>query len=330
MGHARNYVSFDVIRRIMTDYFGLKVKQVMNITDIDDKIIRKSIEEKVPFTDIARRYETEFLDDMRRMNVNLPDSITRVSEYMPEIVAFIEQIIKNGFAYESNGSVYFDVKGFGAADDHTYAKLEPTSVNNKEKMAESEGVLTNTEVTQSEKKYESDFALWKKVKPDEPFWESPWGQGRPGWHIECSAMAADAFKKYPIDIHTGGIDLRFPHHDNEIAQSEAYYNCNNWINNFWHCGHLHIEGKKMSKSLKNFITIKTILEEYNARQVRMVFLLHTWSNTMNYSTDKSLPQAVALERKFTEFFRNVEAGIRNSTVKANNQRWNANDEKLSD
>ena len=254
MGHARSYVSFDILKRIMTDYFGYNVKLVMNITDIDDKIIRKAIEENISFEELSRRYETEFFDDMRRLNVSLPESITRVSEFVPEIVAFIEKIIENGYAYESNGSVYFDVKKYSSEPNHTYAKLEPTSVNNKEKMAEGEGVLTNSET--SEKRVEADFALWKKSKPGEPKWPSKWGEGRPGWHIECSAMAASIFKKYPIDIHTGGVDLRFPHHDNEVAQSEAYYNCDNWINNFWHTGHLHIAGKKMSKSLKNFITIK--------------------------------------------------------------------------
>ena len=146
-----------------------------------------------------------------------------MSEFVPEIVAFIEQIIKNGFAYESNNSVYFDVKKFSASEGHTYAKLEPTSVGNKEKMSEGEGVLTNSEAP--EKRNEADFALWKKSKPGEPKWDSPWGEGRPGWHIECSAMCGAAFKKHPIDIHTGGVDLRFPHHDNEIAQSEAYYEC---------------------------------------------------------------------------------------------------------
>ena len=191
MGHARTYVSFDIIRRIMTDYFGYNIKLVMNITDIDDKIIRKAIEAKVDFTEISRKYETEFLNDMKRLNVSLPDVITRVSEYVPEIVAFIETIIANGYAYESNGSVYFDVKKYSESPDHTYAKLEPTSVNNKELLAEGEGVLTNVEA--SEKRYEADFALWKKSKPEEPKWKSPWGEGRPGWHIECSAMAASIF-----------------------------------------------------------------------------------------------------------------------------------------
>ena len=240
----------------------------MNITDLDDKIIRKAMESKPPveFTEISRLYETKFLDDMKRLNVALPDMITRVSEYMDEIIEFIAKIIENGYAYEANGSVYFDVMKFNKEPKHTYAKLEPNSVEAEGMMEEGEGVLANVEETAKEKRDPKDFALWKKSKPGEPLWDSPWGQGRPGWHIECSAMAGSIFKKYPLDIHSGGIDLKFPHHDNEIAQSEAYYNCDNWINNFWHCGHLHIDGKKMSKSLKNFITIKHILDvdKYNS------------------------------------------------------------------
>ena len=141
MGHARTYVCFDVMRRLLTDYFGYNVQLVMNITDIDDKIIRKAIEENKCFTDISRKFETEFLDDMRRLNVALPDCITRVSEFTDEIVAFIEKIIANGYAYESNGSVYFDVRKYSKSEGHTYAKLEPTSASNLELLAEGEGVL---------------------------------------------------------------------------------------------------------------------------------------------------------------------------------------------
>ena len=166
-------------------------------------------------------------------------------------------------------------------------------------LEEAEGALTEGN---PDKRYQNDFALWKKVKEGEPSWDSPWGKGRPGWHIECSAMAAAIFKKYPIDIHTGGVDLKFPHHDNEIAQSEAYYNSDNWINYFWHTGHLHIDGKKMSKSLKNFTTIKEILVDYNARQIRYMFLIHQWNKLMTYDRVKSLNEAVAKDRQFTETY----------------------------
>lgn len=153
---------------------------------------------------------------MKNLNVELPEVITRVSEFVPEIVRYIEKIIANGYAYESNGSVYFDVQKFNDGKKHRYAKLEPTSVDDKEKLLEGEGVLTGNLEAQ-DKRNMFDFALWKKSKENEPMWDSPWGQGRPGWHIECSAMASEFFKECPLDIHSGGVDLRFPHHDNEIA-----------------------------------------------------------------------------------------------------------------
>ena len=217
MGHARTYLAFDIIHRILRDYFGYNVRLVMNITDIDDKIIRKANEAGQPFDSISRKFENEFLEDMGKLNVELPDVITRVSEYVPEIIAFIEKIMKNGYAYESNGSVYFDTKAYSDSPNHTYAKLEPTSVNDAEKFEEGEGVLTSGDDVKKEKKNTFDFALWKKSKEGEPSWDSPWGKGRPGWHIECSAMANEIFKEHPIDIHSGGVDLRFPHHDNELA-----------------------------------------------------------------------------------------------------------------
>jgi cysteinyl-tRNA synthetase len=285
----------------------------MNITDIDDKIIREANLQGKPFNEFSRHFETEFFDDMRRLNVELPDVVTRVTEFVPEIVKFIEQIIANGYAYEANGSVYFNVTKYNDGTKHTYAKLEPTSATDQEKLLEGEGVLTS-EAQVSEKLNNSDFALWKKSKEGEPFWPSPWGEGRPGWHIECSAMAAEYFKEWPIDIHSGGVDLRFPHHDNEIAQSEAYYECDQWINYFLHTGHLHIQGRKMSKSLKNFITIKHILTEYSARQIRFLFLLHNWDSLMNYTTEKSMPEAVEKERQFSEFFKSVKATLRQCNI----------------
>ena len=266
---------------------------------------------------------------MGKLNVELPDVITRVSEFVPEIIAFIEQIIKNGYAYESNGSVYFDTKTYSDSPDHTYAKLEPTSVNDAEKLEEGEGVLTSGDDVKKEKKNAFDFALWKKSKEGDPFWESPWGKGRPGWHIECSAMANDIFKEHPIDIHSGGVDLRFPHHDNEVAQSEAYYNCDQWIKYFWHTGHLHIEGKKMSKSLKNFITIKEYLKTYTPRQLRLFILLHRWDAIINYSVEKSLPEAIEKERQFSEFFKSMKAVMRQLDIKSQVQKWNTTDEELS-
>jgi cysteinyl-tRNA synthetase len=166
----------------------------------------------------------------------------------------------NFYSYESNGSVYFDTIKFDQTDNHYYCKLLPEAFGDSKALAEGEGELADAQ----EKQNATDFALWKKSKPGEPSWDSPWGKGRPGWHIECSAMSASIFGSN-IDIHSGGQDLKFPHHDNEIAQSEAAFGNDNWCHFFLHSGHLHIQGCKMSKSLKNFITIKQALETYTSR-----------------------------------------------------------------
>jgi len=218
MGHARTYMCSDIMKRILRDFFGYDVMLTMNITDLDDKIILRSKELGEEYSAFARRFETDYLEDMKALNIELPEVITRVTEFVPEIVAYIEKIISNSFAYETEGSVYFDTQKF--KESHKYPKMEPGGTSDSTLMAEGEGALSNFA---AEKKHPNDFALWKKSKEGEPSWDSPWGKGRPGWHIECSAMASEVFKVHPIDVHSGGIDLRFPHHDNELAQSEAYY-----------------------------------------------------------------------------------------------------------
>lgn len=308
MGHARTYLSFDIIRRILSNYFGYDVTLCMNITDIDDKIIIASNEQNIPFDQYARKWEKSFFEDMEKLNVSPPDIMTRVSEFVPDIVAYIQKLIENGFAYESNGSVYFDTEIY--KQSHTYGKLvDQSEINDSDLIQEAEGKLTDARAV--EKKREQDFALWKKSKESEPSWESPWGAGRPGWHIECSVMAADSLP-CPMDIHSGGIDLRFPHHENELAQSEAFYNCQQWVNYFLHTGHLHIKDCKMSRSKKNFITIAEMLTDYTPRQMRMVFLLHKWDKLMNYDPGNSetMEEAVKKEKQFKEFFLNVQAAKR--------------------
>lgn len=308
IGHASNYVRFDVVRRILNDYFGYDVTVQMNVTDIDDKIIKRANERNIPFQDLARQFETEFLEDMDSLNVKRPDFLTRVTEYVPEIVRYIQQIIDNGFAYESAGSVYFDTKAF-VAGGHNYGKLEPWSVGDEAKLAEGEGSLTVAdEAIRSQKKSTGDFVLWKKSKENEPTWESPWGLGRPGWHIECSAMAACVLGPV-VDIHAGGVDLRFPHHSNEIAQAEAYHQCCQWVNYFLHSGHLHIEGLKMSKSLKNFITIRECLKRYSPRQIRITFLTHRYDAPMHYS-EHGMEEAISIDRSFIDFFGSLKGVLR--------------------
>lgn len=302
VGHASNYVRFDVVRRLLTEYFGYDVEVQMNVTDIDDKIIKKANERNVPFIHVAMEYEQEFLDDMAALNVRPPDHLTRVTDFVPEIIAYIEKIIGNGYAYESQGSVYFDVTAF-REDGHGYAKTAPWCVNSQELLAEGEGALADG----IGKKHSGDFALWKRSKEGEPSWVSPWGDGRPGWHIECSAMAE--VLGHRMTIHAGGVDLRFPHHANEIAQAEAFHCCNQWVDYFLHSGHLHIDGLKMSKSLKNFITIRACLERYNARQMRLLFLSHKYDAPMDYA-ESSMIEAVNLDRTIADFFGNLKARLR--------------------
>ncbi|KAI2793839.1 putative cysteine--tRNA ligase [Penicillium oxalicum] len=437
LGHARNYVSTDIIRRIMRDYFKFDVKFVMNITDVDDKIIlrarqqylfneyiaanatitpevldtaqkaysayiKKNLalldpalpaaqyqkevgktyatvlnggalpgnekagddEAKVKmhiktaasaasalemaengsegdaaafaklfftqaqdvllpyldalkgssidaddhgiFTKLTKKYEDRFLKDMRDLNVLDPDELTRVTEYGAEIADFVERIVKNKFGYVTeDGSVYFDIRAFEAAG-HPYARLEPWSRSDNKLAAEGEGSLI---AKTTEKRSASDFALWKSSKPGEPSWTSAWGKGRPGWHIECSAMASARLGKQ-MDIHSGGIDLAFPHHDNELAQSEAYWDdghkCEQWVNYFLHMGHLSIQGSKMSKSLKNFTTIREALDrkDWTPRSLRIVFLLGGWKEGCEI-TDELVSSGNAWEDKLNNFFLKV-------------------------
>jgi len=282
------------------------------------------------FNSHARKYEREFMEDMRALGIREPDILTRVTEYVPKIITFIGKIIEKDMAYKSNGSVYLSLDAFQAAG-HNYRKLSPAgpggTATTAAEMAEGEGALANGQST-SEKRNPNDFALWKASKAGEPAWESPFGPGRPGWHIECSVVAGDILGER-IDIHSGGEDLKFPHHDNELAQSEACFGCNQWVNYFTHTGHLHIEGLKMSKSLKNFVTIRQALEHNTARQLRIMFLLQAYDQPMNYS-DQTIDDARSKESTFKSFFREVEALLRNDYLNEEvGWRMGDNDNKLA-
>ncbi|KAL1282302.1 hypothetical protein QQF64_001105 [Cirrhinus molitorella] len=291
LGHACSYVRFDILQRILSRLFEINVIHVMVITDIDDKIIQRSLEQNISPTVLARMYEEEFKRDMQALQVLPPAVYMRVTDNIPQIVAFIERIIGNGHAYvTSQGSVYFDTQSIG----NRYGKL----VN----LGGIDG-----EVEARDKRDPRDFALWKASKPHEPYWKSPWGQGRPGWHIECSTIASSVFGSQ-LDIHSGGIDLAFPHHENEIAQSEAYHQCEQWGNYFLHSGHLHLKGsvEKMSKSLKNFITIKDFLESYTANEFRLFCLLTRYRSAIDYS-DASMNEAQSTLSTISAFCHNAQA-----------------------
>uniref|UniRef100_A0A4W2C523 Cysteine--tRNA ligase, cytoplasmic n=1 Tax=Bos indicus x Bos taurus TaxID=30522 RepID=A0A4W2C523_BOBOX len=427
MGHARSYISFDILRRVLRDYFKFDVFYCMNITDIDDKIIKRArqnflleryretqpqaaqlledvraalqpfsakLQETVDpdkkqmlerlqhavaqaaeplegalragqagqeldgrvqalleeakdvlsdwldsmhgsevtdnsiFSELPKFWEAEFHKDMEALNVLPPDVLTRVSEYVPEIVDFVQKIVDNGYGYASNGSVYFDTVKFANTEGHSYGKLVPEAVGDQKALHEGEGDLSVSAERLSEKRSPNDFALWKASKPGEPSWPCPWGKGRPGWHIECSAMAGTLLGA-SMDIHGGGFDLRFPHHDNELAQSEAYFENDCWVRYFLHTGHLTIAGCKMSKSLKNFITIKDALKKHSARQLRLAFLMHSWKDTLDYSAN-TMESALQYERLLNEFFLNVKDLLRAPVeVAAQFEKWEDEETELN-
>nr|XP_004054781.1 probable cysteine--tRNA ligase, mitochondrial isoform X1 [Gorilla gorilla gorilla] len=279
LGHACSYVRFDIIRRILTKVFGCSIVMVMGITDVDDKIIKRANEMNISPASLASLYEEDFKQDMAALKVLPPTVYLRVTENIPQIISFIEGIIARGHAYSTaKGNVYFDLKSRG----DKYGKLV--------------GVVPGPvgEPADSDKRHASDFALWKAAKPQEVFWASPWGPGRPGWHIECSAIASMVFGSQ-LDIHSGGIDLAFPHHENEIAQCEVFHQCEQWGNYFLHSGHLHTKGKeeKMSKSLKNYITIKDFLKTFSPDVFRFFCLRSSYRSAIDYS-DSAMLQAQQL------------------------------------
>ncbi|XP_062845828.1 cysteine--tRNA ligase, cytoplasmic isoform X3 [Trichomycterus rosablanca] len=298
------------------------------LSDWLDSQFGSQVTENSIFSLLPKFWEAEYHKDMDALNVLPPDVLTRVSEYVPEIVEFVQKIVDNGYGYESNGSVYFDTAKFDANSGHSYAKLVPEAVGDQKALQEGEGDLSISADRLSEKRSQNDFALWKASKPGEPSWESPWGKGRPGWHIECSAMAGSILGT-SMDIHGGGFDLRFPHHDNELAQSEAYFDNDHWVRYFLHTGHLTIAGCKMSKSLKNFITIKDALAKNTARQLRLAFLMHSWKDTLDYSIN-TMESAIQYEKFMNEFFLNVKDILRTPTdITGQYEKWEAEEIELN-
>ena len=279
LGHARSYIAWDVLRRFLI-YSDYKVKFVQNFTDIDDKILQRAKEEKVSMREVSEKNIIEFHKDMDSLGILRPDSMPRATNHICNICSFIKVLEDKGYAYSKGGDVYYSVfknKNYGKLSNQ---KIKDQNINQQGRMISEENI---------KKVNPQDFALWKKAKEDEPSFDSPWGKGRPGWHIECSAMVKDELGE-TIDIHLGGSDLIFPHHENEIAQSESANNKK--LANYWlHNGMVNVNGQKMSKSLKNFTTIRNLLESGISPMTLRYFVL-----TVNYRkpldfTDEALRSA---------------------------------------
>ena len=273
IGNGRTFIVFDTIRRYL-EYRGYKVKFVQNFTDIDDKMINKANEEGTTVKDIGDKYISEYYTDADALNIERATVNPRATEFIEDIIDFVSKLIEKGYAYEVDGDVYFNTKKF-----EEYGKLSGQSLEDLQMGASNR----TSSAADERKKDPMDFAIWKAQKPGEPAWDCPWGKGRPGWHIECSCMAKKLLGE-TIDIHAGGMDLAFPHHENEVAQSEAL--TGKTFANYWlHSAYVNVNNQKMSKSLNNFFTARDILKEYDADVIRFFMMSAHYRIQINFSKE---------------------------------------------
>lgn len=282
IGNARPAIFFDTVRRYF-EFRGYKVKYVQNFTDVDDKMIKKANEEGVTLQDIAKKYIDAYFEDTAKVNLKEEGMIRpKATEHIGEMIKIIKTLIEKGYAYESQGDVYFDVNSY----KQEYGELSGQSIDDLKSGAR----IDVSEI----KKDPLDFALWKKAKEGEPFWNSPWGKGRPGWHIECSAMS-NKYLGPTFDIHGGGQDLIFPHHENEIAQSKC--GTGGEFARYWiHNGYINVKGEKMSKSLGNFFLLREVLEQFEGRVVRFFILSSHYRKPIDFSDNELVQSKAGLER----------------------------------
>ena len=286
IGHGRTYISFDTIKRYL-EYSGYAVFYIQNITDIDDKIINRSKESGIPAHDIARKFEKRYIEDMAKLNVTGVNLFARATDHLDEIIDQIQRLIDKGFAYESDDGVYFEIEKF-----EEFGKLSNRKVDEME---------SHRELAETTKRSEQDFALWKKRENvDEPTFPSPWGNGRPGWHIEDTAITEYYFGEQ-YDVHGGGLDLIFPHHEAEITQMEAVSGKSPMVKYWLHTGFLNVNGEKMSKSLHNFITIRELLKDWDADTFRFFVLSTHYRSPIDFSKD-SLHQSEKSLEKIKKFY----------------------------
>ena len=299
IGNARTFISFDVIRRFLK-WRGFKVKFVSNITDVDDKIIKRANEQGKTAAEVAAEYTKAFLDDMEAVNVEAPDVRPYATKEIPEMVELIQALIDGGHAYVADGDVYFAVRSFSGYGQLSGRNVDEMQAGHRELHGED---------AKDRKRDELDFALWKAAKPGEPAWDSPWGSGRPGWHIECSAMA-HKYLGLPFDIHGGGADLAFPHHENERAQAQAAYDTT-FANVWMHTGMLRINDEKMSKSLGNFLLLRDVLKTTSPEVLRLLMLQTHYRSPLDFSQERLEAAGAAFERIKTAI-RNIDWQMENA------------------
>jgi cysteinyl-tRNA synthetase len=284
IGHARAMISFDIISRFIR-HLGYELNYVRNITDVEDKIIKRAQENNETPQSLTERMIVAQREDELRLGNKMPDREPKATEFMQEIIDMVQVLIEKGFAYQgASGDVYYRTSAFSE-----YGKL-----NNRKLEDMLAGARIDVEIA---KEHPADFVLWKQTKEGEVFWPSPWGNGRPGWHIECSAMATNCLGSH-FDIHGGGPDLKFPHHENEIAQSEAATG-KQYVNYWMHCGAVRVNNEKMSKSLGNFFTVRDVLAKFNPEVVRYLMVSSQYRSAIDYSDQSLLEAKVALERLYT-------------------------------
>ncbi|MEJ6949604.1 cysteine--tRNA ligase [Natronospora cellulosivora (SeqCode)] len=281
LGHIRAAVNYDVVRRYL-EYKGYDVEFIQNFTDINEKIVQRAVEEGLSPEDLAEKYTKAYLEDIEKLNVKRASKYPKATENMDAIIELVEKLIEKGYAYEVNGNVYFDVEKFDS-----YGKLSGRTLEDMKAGARIE-IL-------EEKKNPMDFALWKKAPEGEKDWESPWGRGWPGWHIECSAMSMKYLGK-KFDIHGGGADLIFPHHENEIAQSQACVGPDSFAKYWLHNGAVRLKGEKMSKSLGNFFTTRELLKKYDGSELRYFLLTKHYRSPIDFSFEEIESTNAALKR----------------------------------
>ena len=311
LGHAMSYVVFDMVRRYL-EFKGYRVKHVQNFTDIDDKIINRAQQSGVSPRELAEKFIAQYFVDMDRLNVQRAHVYPRATEEIPKIIEVVQGLIDKGHAYESQGDVYFRVKS-----DPDYGRLSHQSPDDLQAGSRVEVGI--------EKEHPLDFALWKAAKPGEPWWESPWGKGRPGWHIECSAMSM-RYLGETLDIHGGGQDLIFPHHENEIAQSEGFTGVTPFVKYWLHNGFVQLGGEKMSKSLGIFVTLKQALDRFSPDALRLFILSSHYRSPINFSEEGVAAAEKGVERLRQAAFAESQRGSADSSTEAPAQLFDVADD----